>query len=163
MMVLSTWYFVLSTKKMLWEKESNLHRGLSYWTKAILWSTHIQCLSHDPHPRDKRAWLPVSSPHNVVGTWYLVLRTKYPKKKLWGKDSNLHGAVSEDKFLDKHAARSESYPVCSRLPTPETRGHGCQFHHLTMLWYFVLSTKKSAAFNWWCDKCKASVLLLQIF
>ena len=39
--------------------------------ESSLWSTPIWRLSCSPHPRDKRAWLPVSSPHSISKHFHL--------------------------------------------------------------------------------------------
>lgn len=44
----------------------------SRWRPGVIGVT--LCLSLIPHPRDKRAWLPISSPHNVVaGNAFMML------------------------------------------------------------------------------------------
>ena len=126
-------------------------RGLA--NEQIWWSIPaklIRSLSHIPHPRDKRAWLPVSSPHSIItlsegyqNSYRLIvdgliihskLSTLYEhppkaetKKWLWGKDSNLHGVVSKRiRFNDTRSTKIYT-PFILKSPPPRQEGMAANF------------------------------------
>ena len=95
----------------------------------MITSNTTQNLFRTPHPRDRRARLPISSPHNKV--------KKFQKNKLWEKDSNLHRAIRNNTYfggLPEYFIKKKPlvkisffFPISSLKSLAEPRRFTCVF------------------------------------
>jgi hypothetical protein len=114
-----------------------------WWSTPVFLAKGITLrLSHNPHPRDRRACLPnFITPHYIKNTSF-ASRAKTEEKRLKscrGRVRTSTRQLAKTQSLVVNPGRPNArnsrlyvlvYPV---ILTPETRGHVCQkFHHPTV-------------------------------